>query len=274
VEEIGARLARAGVPWPRAEAIRLLQAVLLAAPEGWVWEEIREVVEPAVRERERRRSIARIMGHKRFRDITVRLADGVFEPCESSETLIEHALWHCRDKGRRVRILDVGTGCGNLLLAALSEMMHASGVGVDISPAAVDLAKENARELGLAGRASFEVGDAAGACEGTFDLVVGNLPWLPSRLVPTLVPEALLHDPREALDGGRDGYDCFRKLAAQFGRITHPGSVGLFQLSREFIDGGKNVFLTAGHNQVETLKDHFGVAIGIGVSIPAAGVRS
>src|SRR5262245_55021391 len=103
--------------------------------------------------------------------------------------------------------------------------------------AAVELASKNARRPGLDQRASFRLGNVADIHEETFDLVLASLPFLPSRLIPTLVPEVLLHDPPEALDGGRDGYDCYRLLAKQFAKVTHAGSVGLFQLSREFVSG-------------------------------------
>ena len=265
VDDIARRLSRTDIDNPRAEAIRLLQAVLVAAQRDVASSEFAEDVERAVRQREQRRSIARIVGQKRFRGITVHLADGVFEPCESSEALIEYAVAHCEDRRGSMRILDLGTGCGNLLLAALNEMPQATGVGVDISPEAVDLARGNARRLGLDQRVRFEVGDVAEGCEGPFDLVLSNLPFLPSRVIPTLAPEVVLHDPPRALDGGRDGYDYYRRLAGQLRRITRAGSLGLFQLSREFVEGAKLIFIKEGHSQVAALTDHYGLPIGVSV---------
>jgi release factor glutamine methyltransferase len=265
VDGIARRLSLADIDNPRAEAVRLLQAVLMAAERGGADSGIAEAVERAVQQREQRRSIARIVGQKRFRTITVHLADGVFEPCESSEVLVEHAVAHCEDRGGPVRILDLGTGCGNLLLAALNEMPQATGVGVDISPEAVDLASSNARRLGLDKRARFEVGDVAESCEGSFDLVLSNLPFLPTRVIPTLAPEIVLYDPPRALDGGRDGYDCYRTVATEIRKMTQPGSLGLFQLSREFIEGAKSIFIKEGHRQVTALKDHYGLPIGVSV---------
>jgi release factor glutamine methyltransferase len=262
IESCTARLAAVGIPHPRGDAVRLLQMVVTALPSNAASDHLLDRLEDAVRQREARRSHARISGRCRFRNLELDLTDDVYEPCPSSEMLIEHAVSYCREQRRPIRILDIGTGAGNLLLAALHEMPHSTGTGIDLSPAAILLANHNARRLGLDQRAAFQVGDAA-AITGTYDLVLSTLPFLPTHILPTLAPEVVLHDPKLALDGGFDGMRHYRRLARRLHQLTHPSSICLFQLSRELVERAKTVFLRAGHGNVSTLRDAYGFPAGI-----------
>ncbi len=113
-----------------------------------------------------------------------------------------------------MRIADLGTGSGALLLALLTELPNAAGVGTDVSPEALAAARDNADRLGLASRAQFVVCDFGAALAGAFDLVVTNPPYIASGDIAALPPE-VRHDPRRALDGGADGLDCYRTIAGQ-----------------------------------------------------------
>jgi release factor glutamine methyltransferase len=116
-----------------------------------------------------------------------------------------------------LRILDVGTGTGCLLLTLLAELPNATGVGTDISKAALDVARENARRLGIAGRADWLACDALEGVDGPFDLLVSNPPYVRTDEIDGLAPEVSRFDPHLALDGGSDGLRIFCRL---FGRVA------------------------------------------------------
>lgn len=142
------------------------------------------------------------------------------------------------DRHRPWRILDLGTGSGCLLLALLSELPAAEGLGLDASAEAAGLARRNARRLGLEGRAAFVVGDWAAALAGRgYDAVVSNPPYIPSDAIAALAPEVAEHDPRLALDGGMDGFDCYRAILAQAPSLLAPDGL----LAMEFGEGQEAV---------------------------------
>jgi release factor glutamine methyltransferase len=169
-----------------------------------------------------REPVARIVGVKEFWGLTFALAPAVLVPRPDTETVIEAALAAIDVDGprdRTLRIADIGTGSGALLLALLSELRGATGVGTDVSMPALMVAQHNAAFLGLASRAAFVACDFAAALNGPFDLIVSNPPYVASLDLPTLAPEVRDHDPRLALDGGRDGLDAYRTIAAETPRL-------------------------------------------------------
>ena len=114
-----------------------------------------------------------------------------------------------------LRLLDLGVGSGAILLSLLSELPHATGVGVDISPQAIEIAKENAAHLGLASRVEFLLGSWCDGLSGQFDLIVSNPPYIESSTLLGLAPEVSVFEPKGALDGGKDGLDAYRLLIPQ-----------------------------------------------------------
>jgi release factor glutamine methyltransferase len=116
-------------------------------------------------------------------------------------------------------VLDLGTGTGALLLAALTEFAAAFGVGVDREPGAATLARSNAAALGLADRAAIFVCDWGEALSGRFDLILCNPPYIASADIPALMPEVARHEPASALDGGADGLDAYRRLIPDLPRL-------------------------------------------------------
>lgn len=162
--------------------------------------------------------VARILGHKEFWGLDLRLSDATLVPRPDTETVIEAALDVLRNNHRAAtapRIADIGTGSGAILLALLSELPQATGVGTDISADALAIAALNARQLGLAGRASFIRCDYAAGLSGTFDLVVSNPPYIRSADIAALDPDVRDHDPHLALDGGVDGLAAYRAIIPQ-----------------------------------------------------------
>ena len=166
--------------------------------------------------------IARILGLKEFWGLPLQLSAATLVPRPDTETVVELALEMLRaapDPGRRLRLADIGTGSGAILLALLSELPNASGFGTDISVAALRTASSNAARLGFAPRAAFVACDYAAALSGTFDLIVSNPPYIRSAEIAGLATAVRDHDPHRALDGGMDGLDAYRVLVPQAARL-------------------------------------------------------
>jgi release factor glutamine methyltransferase len=150
----------------------------------------------------------------------------VLVPRPDTETVVEAALDIIVRGGLRLetlRVLDIGTGSGALLLALLKELPNATGIGTDISEAALQVARGNADRNGLASRSQFVVCDIADGLQGPFDLVVSNPPYVVHADIARLAPEVRDFDPALALDGGADGLRVYRAMAAQAGRLLARG---------------------------------------------------
>jgi release factor glutamine methyltransferase len=169
--------------------------------------------------------VARILGTREFWGLPFRLSEVTLVPRPDTETVVELALEIFRERqaSRQMRIADIGTGSGAILLALLHEIPGAVGVGTDLSLTALKTARDNAAALGLADRASFVACSYATALRGPFDLVVSNPPYIPSAEIPKLSIEVREHDPHLALDGGNDGYDAYRALIPQASERLAPG---------------------------------------------------
>jgi release factor glutamine methyltransferase len=172
--------------------------------------------------------VARILGFREFWGLPLRLTAATLVPRPDTETVVELSLemLHAMPRAdRRLRIADLGTGSGAILLALLSELPEADGSGTDISVAALRTASENAAALGLADRATFIACDYAAALSGPFDLVVSNPPYIRSSDIDGLAVEVRDHDPHLALDGGTDGLDAYRALIPQAAQLLAPQGV-------------------------------------------------
>jgi len=172
--------------------------------------------------------VARILGSKEFWGLPLKLSRETLVPRPDTETVVELALDMLRRKPHPLlsaRIADIGTGSGAILLALLSELPDASGVGTDISLAALMTARDNAVALGFVSRASFVVCNYAAALSDGFDLVVSNPPYIRSAEVAELAAEVRDHDPRRALDGGADGLGAYRDLIPEAARLLKPDGV-------------------------------------------------
>jgi release factor glutamine methyltransferase len=170
--------------------------------------------------------VARILGTKEFWGLSLRLSPATLVPRPDSETVVEAALEVLRAESRcgsRLRIADLGTGSGAILLALLSELPNAFGVGTDISVPALRTARDNAGQLRLAARTAFVACDYAAALSRPFDLIVSNPPYIRSAQIASLDAEVRDHDPHRALDGGFDGLDAYRRIAPEATRLLAPG---------------------------------------------------
>jgi release factor glutamine methyltransferase len=178
------------------------------------------------RRRINREPVARIVGIKEFWGLPFKVTPATLVPRPDTETVVEAALGLIDAAGARTRplaVADLGTGSGALLLALLSELPNAVGIGTDISQAALLAAADNARGLCLHPRAAFVACDFGAALEGGFDLLVCNPPYVESGVIATLEPEVRDHDPRIALDGGCDGLAAYRKIGAEASRLLASG---------------------------------------------------
>ena len=170
--------------------------------------------------------VARIVGRKEFWGLPLKLSAATLVPRPDTETVVERALEILRTEGtlnRALRIADLGTGSGAILLALLSELPNAEGIGTDISAHALAKAEANAAQLGLANRATFIRCDYAIALSGAFDLIVSNPPYIRSADIAGLATEVREHDPHLALDGGGDGLAAYRALIPQSAALLAPG---------------------------------------------------
>ena len=232
LREAGQRLGSAGIAAPRGEARVLLQAALrqpaealVRAPEAPVAAAGAQRFDALIARRAAREPVSRILGKREFWSLEFALAQDTLDPRPDSETVVAAALRWCAGRPGRLRALDLGTGTGCLLLAVLSELPDAAGVGTDIAAGAVATAARNAAALGLSGRASFLRADWDSGVEGRFDLVLGNPPYVPGAAIDRLEPEIARWEPRTALDGGADGLDAYRRMAPAIARrLAPPGA--------------------------------------------------
>lgn len=168
--------------------------------------------------------MAYILGRQGFWSLDFLVSPATLIPRPDSETIVEAAL----TLPAPIRVLDLGTGTGCLLLSILHERPAAFGIGVDLAPAAALLARRNAACLGLASRAAFLCGDWAAALNGRFDLVVSNPPYIVSTTIPHLMPDVGQYEPVTALDGGLDGLDAYRAIMRMLpGLLTFRGAAVL-----------------------------------------------
>jgi release factor glutamine methyltransferase len=227
--EVAARLRAHGLDTPELDA-RLLVGHALGLDHGALTVESARVLTPCETDRlgadmARRLAhepVARIVGRKEFWSLPLSITPAVLVPRPETETVVEAAL-AVTGRGAAPRIADIGVGSGAILLALLSELPDAVGIGTDRDAGALGVARRNAEHLGLAGRAAFVACDFAAALAGSCDLVVSNPPYIATAEIATLAPEVRDFDPRGALDGGGDGLMAYRAIAADAPRLLAPG---------------------------------------------------
>jgi release factor glutamine methyltransferase len=253
-ETVGAFLCQAGqvlraaaIENPRLEARLLLahaigttQEALLREPRAEVHEAAAARFRAALAARLDATPVAHILGQQGFWTLDLAVSPATLIPRADSEALVEAALEAFPDPEAPLRVLDLGTGTGCLLLAVLAERPRAFGVGVDLVPAAAALAAANAARNDLQDRAAFLAGDWAGALSGRFDLVLSNPPYIESAAISGLMPEVARHEPASALDGGPDGLDAYRRLATLLPGLLAPGGAAVLELGlgqRQAVEG-------------------------------------
>ncbi|MES2710844.1 MAG: peptide chain release factor N(5)-glutamine methyltransferase [Pseudomonadota bacterium] len=233
----GQHLRAAAIATPRQEARMLLGAAMGVAPEELL-RDPREVVgaDAAARFAEllRRRldgePMAHLVGRRGFWTLDLAVSRASLIPRADSETLVEAALHALPDRARPLRVLDLGTGTGALLLAVLSEYPQAWGLGVDRVPEAAALARANASSTGLETRAAFLTGDWGTSLDSRFDLVLCNPPYIESAAIGGLMEEVARFEPASALDGGADGLDAYRVVLASLSGLLADEGIAILEL--------------------------------------------
>jgi release factor glutamine methyltransferase len=220
-----------------------------------------EAIGALARRRLAHEPVARILGVREFWGLSLALNADTLVPRPETETVVEAAL-ACVGKRRTepLRIADLATGSGAILLALLSELPAARGTGTDISEGALTCARGNAEALGLSARATFVACDYGTALEGPFDLVVSNPPYIARSEIASLEPDVRLFDPHLALDGGPDGLDGYRAIAAGARRLLAPGAVLVVELGSGQSRAVSTMFTAAGLAIVTMRNDLSGIA--------------
>lgn len=235
VDTVAARLAAAGLPAPRDEACRLVAAAveadslhLIVHADRALTPAEQQRVEAFTARRIAREPLSRILGCRAFYGRDFEITPATLDPRADSETLIDAALELAAEEGwqrRPIRILDIGTGSGCLLLTLLAELPLATGLATDVDAAALAVARRNAERLGVASRADFLCARSLEGVAGPFDLLVSNPPYVCRGDIAALEPEVRCYDPVGALDGGPDGLDVYREIAAGFTAVVRDGWV-------------------------------------------------
>lgn len=256
VDRAAAQLADAGIDTARLDA-RVLACRALARdgtfalthPETGLSETELDLIDRLIARRAAREPMSLILGEREFWSMTFTVTRATLTPRPETETLVEEALAWAGAGGRLgapLRVLDLGTGTGCLLIALLSELPAATGLGVDLSEAALAVAAENAARLGVGGRARFARSDWGRDLAGPFDLIVANPPYIAEAEALTLPPEVRGFDPPAALFAGPDGLAAYRAIAPQAARLAAPGAAVIVELGAGQADAVAVLFARAG----------------------------
>ena len=233
-------LTRAGVEAPRRDSMVLLEAAgvprekQIGDPGRLVERDGLAAYRTMVARRAKREPVSRILGRREFWSLSFAVTPDTLDPRPDSETLVEGALALTRtlwpDRDEPLSILDLGTGTGCLLLALLTELPQAIGIGTDISQETLRVARANAQALGLAHRAGFAVSDWGDGFKGPFNLILVNPPYIAESDIRRLEPEVAVYEPHKALAGGIDGLAAYRRIAPRLGSLMAPGGRALLEI--------------------------------------------
>ncbi len=276
IEEAVERLGAGGVEEPRTDAWLLLahlrsvdRATLLAHGREPLDDDLLTSFQRLVDRRIAREPFAQIVGRKEFWSLDFQISVDVLCPRPDSECLVEAALEEVqllgpqnepsRKRDWQGRILDLGTGSGCLLLALLSELPAARGIGIDVSMRALSIARLNGERLGLVKRARWICGDWGASLEGSFDLIVSNPPYVTEDDAEDLAPEVRDFEPAMALFAGEDGLDAYRSLRKDLDRLLAPGGAVCLEIGEGQADAVEALFLQAGFRSIRRRRDLAGI---------------
>ena len=208
--------------------------------------------------------MAYLTGRREFWSLEFHVSRQTLIPRPDSETLIEAVLAEADGLPECLRILDLGTGSGCLLLALLAELPGATGVGVDINDQAVAMASGNAARLGLTGRARFVAADwsdakAFGGEKGGYQIVISNPPYIADGEWAELAPGVRAFEPALALKGGPDGLAAYRAIAARLENLLAPGGLAIFEIGSGQAAAVTNILANQGFKSQNPLQDLTGI---------------
>ena len=261
--EGAAQLRAAGIESARLDARVLLAAAMQISPDSpFVGGALRpgeyERFTALIARRAAREPLAYIIGHKEFWSLSFAVGPGVLVPRPETETLVEAAL-HRFDAEKRLRVLDIGTGSGCLLISFLRERPEATGVGVDPLESALAWARKNARALGVASRCRLELADGEPANGEQFDVILVNPPYLSAAEFEESAPEIRSWEPRPALVGGEDGYEAIRALGAVLARRLAEAGAAFVEVGMGQAAGAAEILIRSGLDVHEFIADLSGI---------------
>lgn len=255
-----------GVDSPRLDAEVLLSAVLgkeriylyVHFDEPLQADELAKFRE-MVKDRALRVPVAYILGSREFMGLEFKVTPDVLIPRPDTEILVEAVIERLKDR-EAVLLADIGTGSGAVILSLLKNLPQAAGVTVDISKAALNVAQDNAVQLGVADRVEFIQGDVCEPLRGRrLTALVSNPPYIPQSDIDKLEPE-VKKEPLKALDGGQDGLDFYRRITKDAVQLLEPGGLLAFEVGILQADAVKNMAITAGvFENIEIIKDYGGI---------------
>ena len=236
------------------EVFRISRSWYFAHSETKASEEQARSYEALIARRGERIPLQYLTGKTWFFGLPFTVNEHVLIPRQDTEILVEQAL---KRVAPGMRILDLCTGSGCILLSVLSNCEGVTGVGADLSEQALEVARRNASDLKI--EAEFCRSDLFEQIEGTFDLILSNPPYIRTDVIPTLMPEVRDHEPRMALDGKEDGLYFYRKILKDAGKFLAPGGWLCFEIG---FDQGKDLrclMETCGFEQIEIFRDLAGL---------------
>ena len=254
------RLEEAGIDSAEIDARLIVEHVtgttrldLIARPDQLVAGPHVDAIEVALARRAGREPVHRILGTREFYGLPMRISAGTLEPRPDTEVLVDAVLAVAGEGA--LRILDLGTGTGAILIALLAELPQARGVAVDVSDDALETAAANADLNGVAGRFRTVKSDWFADVVGEFDVIVSNPPYIATTDIAALDLDVRGFDPPAALDGGPDGLDCYRTIATGAGaHLTSAGSIGV-EIGHDQKDAVIAIFESAGFAYQAARKD-------------------
>lgn len=229
------------------------RTTLLAHPDKEVSEQEYKAYEECIGKRATHIPLQQITGVQNFMGLDFFVNEHVLIPRQDTEILVEEVMKLVHDG---MKILDVCTGSGCILLSLLQYSNDCMGVGVDLSKEALEVAKKNAKALGLDASAQFIESDLFENVEGYFDVIVSNPPYIKSDVIETLMPEVKDHEPRMALDGFEDGLFFYREIIKQARAYLQGGGMLCFEIGYDQAEAVKDLMQEAGFKEVQVVKDY------------------
>lgn len=223
---------------------------LIRDPRASLGKKSAELLSALVERRKTREPVARILGEWEFWSLPFTLVAETLVPRPDSETVVAAALIALKERRHNsegLKILDLGTGSGCLLVSLLHELPDARGVGVDIAKEAVDVAKINAIRNGVGNRAEFHEANWGEGVTGPFDLIVSNPPYIADRIIDSLEPEVRVHDPRKALSGGHDGLEAYRAIADDLPTLLAPNGIVALEIGADQAETVPKIYRERGY---------------------------
>ena len=212
-----------------------------------------------IKKRSERIPLQHLTGTQDFMGLTFKVSDKVLIPRQDTEILVEEVLKELHDG---MRVLDMCTGSGCILISLLHYSNDCSGVGADISKEALEVAGENAEQLlgeDKVQNVSFVHSDLFEQVEGKFDIIVSNPPYIRTEVIDTLMPEVKEHEPRKALDGKADGLYFYDKIIKEGRSFLERGGMMFFEIGYDQAEDVSRMMKEAGFQEINVVQDYAGL---------------